>query len=154
MYKIRRAERENDLNYLIDIDTKSFEFAWFSERWEQVLVNNVVLVNTHWSTPVGFVVLRFHETYAQIVKFAVKPNHRKRGLASNLIDAAYRCTALKRCRQVQCMVPEPWLFADDQPSPLSRFLKRNQLIAKPPFIRNAFTFGGETMDGVRFVYPD
>lgn len=152
MYKIRRAERENDLNYLIDIDTKSFEFAWFAERWEQALTNNVVLVNTHWSTPVGFVVLRFHETYAQIVKFAVKPNHRQRGLASNLIDAAYRCAGLKRVRQVQCIVPEPWLFAED--NKLARFLQHNRLIAKPPYIRNAFTLGGETMDGVRFVFPE
>lgn len=152
MYRIRRAEPANDLNYLIDIDTKAFDRAWFAETWEQALTNNIVLVNTFWSTPVGFAVLRCHETYAQIVKFAVKSNHQRKGLGSNLIDAAFRFAALKRCRQVQTIVPEPWLFADDHR--IARFLQHNRLTAQKPFLRNAFTIGGEVMDGVRFVYPE
>ncbi|WP_437230140.1 GNAT family N-acetyltransferase [Planctomicrobium sp. SH661] len=141
MYRLRRATCRNDLDYLTDIDKRSFQRPWLIEHWEQALRTSWILVATYWGAPVGFLVARFNSIEASIIRFAVKPNHRHAGLAGTMIQ---HLEAVNHLKDVTCTVPESWVYADD--CKLARFFSHQRFLARS-VVRDCFA--GE--DGVCFV---
>jgi GNAT superfamily N-acetyltransferase len=146
-----RGSHYNDANYLLDIDLKCFEQAWSPDAW-QALGNSrdtVISVATNFGTPVGFAVLRIEQRDVVILKMAVKPVARRKGVSRRLLDAARQFATENHAEWLRITVPESTIYPG--PNNLSDWLKAIGFKAITPFIKDHFNVYGETEDGVQFI---
>lgn len=89
--KIRGAT-EKDLSSLISIAQESFPVPWspksFLEEFENS--NSLVKVAEINGELVGFLILRIIQDEAEVLYLAVKPSHRGKGIATELLRSALR----------------------------------------------------------------
>lgn len=130
MYRRQRQLRRADIDYLVKIDQDCFEKPWRLEHWEQALRTDSVMVATFWGTPVGYILWRGDT----VVRFAVKRNHRRKGLATNLFNALKQ----KGLSEINALVPEGRLYADG--CAVAKFLMFNVFIARAPIENETVRF--------------
>jgi [ribosomal protein S18]-alanine N-acetyltransferase len=73
---------------VLDIDRRSFEQSWDDAAFlDQLRQRNVISMSAvHGDRIVGFVVYRLHRTFIEVVRMAVAPEHRRRGVGSAILD--------------------------------------------------------------------
>jgi GNAT superfamily N-acetyltransferase len=124
MYETRHAGPD-DFRWVLDIDFKSFHEPWIPAEWQSPDLS--VGIATCTSTPIGFSAFVLREKkgvkFADLYKIAVKREHRRKGLATQLLNDIVKCAGFTGARYIQTVVPEhlcvpdtvidvtPWLAA-------------------------------------------
>ena len=76
-----------DMPEVLDIENRSFEFAWTEEDFIRCLRqrNCIGLVAEHDERVVGFMIYELHKNRLHILNFAVHPEFRRRGVARGMV---------------------------------------------------------------------
>jgi len=76
-----------DMPEVLDIENRSFEFAWTEEDFIRCLRqrNCIGMVAEHDERVVGFMIYELHKNRLHILNFAVHPEFRRRGVARGMI---------------------------------------------------------------------
>ena len=76
-----------DMPEVLDIENRSFEFAWTEEDFIRCLRqrNCIGMVAEHDERVVGFMIYELHKNRLHILNFAVHPQFRRRGVARGMI---------------------------------------------------------------------
>jgi ribosomal-protein-alanine N-acetyltransferase len=76
-----------DMPEVLDIENRSFEFAWTEEDFVRHLRqrNCIGMVAEHDERVVGFMIYELHKNRLHILNFAVHSDFRRRGVASGMI---------------------------------------------------------------------
>jgi len=76
-----------DMPEVLDIENRSFEFAWTEEDFIRCLRqrNCIGMVAEHDERVVGFMIYELHKNRLHILNFAVHPDFRRRGVARGMI---------------------------------------------------------------------
>ena len=76
-----------DMPEVLDIENRSFEFAWTEEDFIRCLRqrNCIGMVAEHDERVVGFMIYELHKNRLHILNFAVHSDFRRRGVASGMI---------------------------------------------------------------------
>ena len=149
---IRRATL-NDANQLLDIDIKCFETAWTVEEWSKVGHSQeyALSVATNFGTPIGFAVFTKNEDSIEVVKLAVKPAYRRKGVSLLLLNAGVDYATSRNIGKLSIIVPESTVYPGERNT--SDWLASVGFQAEKPFLKNHFTSYGEPEDGVSFTMP-
>lgn len=98
--KIRQLE-ERDLSQVIEISKESFTIPWSSRSFQQEMHSQVSTLKVFEidGEVAGFIVYRVILDEAEILSIAVKPDKRKRGIATELLKNALEdiCKRAKIC---------------------------------------------------------
>jgi len=159
-----RGGKSDDANDLLDIDIKCFESAWAPEEWARIghSPEYAISVATYYGTAVGFGIFRRAKDSVdvEIVKIAVKAQHRRHGIANMLIGAASeygRAVSVKSVKLANkppvmfIIVPESTIYPG--PANTSEWLAKSGFKAVKPFLKKHFTAYGDAEDGVKFTAP-
>jgi ribosomal-protein-alanine N-acetyltransferase len=78
---------KREMPEVLSIDRRGFEFPWLEEDFTRRLgkCNVICMVARHGENVVGFMVYEMHETRLHILKFAVCPKCRRRGVGNQMI---------------------------------------------------------------------
>lgn len=148
-----RASEPKDAHYLLDIDIKCFDYAWLPSEWRIVAQHCVACVATWNGTPIGMAIFgKNADGDVQVVKLAVKPAYRHRGIATGLMRNCALYAREIHAPRLVLLVPESWL-CPGQPGDISGWLVKLGFRAHKPLLRNQFTFYGQSEDGVLFSLP-
>ena len=148
-----RASESKDAHYLLDIDIKCFDYAWFPSDWRIVAKHCVACMATWNETPIGMAVFgKNSDGDVQVVKVAVKPAYRNRGIATGLLRNCVLYARELHAPRLLILVPESWL-RPGEPGDISGWLVNLGFRATKPLLRNQFTFYGQSEDGVLFSLP-
>ena len=76
-----------DMPEVLDIENRSFEFAWTEEDFIRCLRqrNCIGMVAEHDERVVGFMIYELHKNRLHILNFAVHPDFRRRGVARGMV---------------------------------------------------------------------
>jgi len=76
-----------DMPEVLDIENRSFEFAWTEEDFIRCLRqrNCIGMVAEHDERVVGFMIYELHKNRLHILNFAVHPEFRRRGVARGMV---------------------------------------------------------------------
>jgi len=76
-----------DMPEVLDIENRSFEFAWTEEDFIRCLRqrNCIGMVAEHDERVVGFMIYELHKNRLHILNFAVRPEFRRRGVARGMV---------------------------------------------------------------------
>lgn len=76
-----------DMPEVLEIEERSFEFAWTEEDFIRCLRqrNCIGMVAEHDERVVGFMIYELHKNRLHILNFAVHPEFRRRGVAGSMI---------------------------------------------------------------------
>lgn len=76
-----------DMPEVLDIENRSFEFAWTEEDFIRCLRqrNCIGMVAEHDERVVGFMIYELHKNRLHILNFAVHPGFRRRGVARGMV---------------------------------------------------------------------
>lgn len=153
-YFIVRVAVPADANSILDIDIKCFETAWTPDEWSRVGFTKgyAVITVTDRGIPVGVAVFQHDQEHKalRIEKVAVKPLHRRMGVARRLLDSTIQLAEKWPVNSLSIVIPESTVYPG--PDNLSLWLKASGFEAKE-FIKKCFTSYGETEDGVKFTAP-
>lgn len=145
MSNIRRPQ-VGDLNFLLDIDLKCFEDNLSLDEW-RIFFDDASYKMLTWiiqAVPVGFII--WQENI--IVRLAVKPVYRHRGVGSQLLSFVENRLIQQRHQIVMIDVPES-LCCPGKPVDVSSWLLKRGYQAE--FLHKAATvFCGHTEDLVHF----
>lgn len=146
-----RGQSPNDVNYLRDIDLKSFEAPWSDEQWTDLGLqgSTAISVATNYGTPVGFGVFRIEQRDVVALKIAVKPVARRQGVSRRLLDAGRQFAKENQAEWLRITVPESTIYPG--PYSLQPWLEASGFKAITPFLKNHFTVMGQPEDGVSFI---
>lgn len=150
-----RGFRANDTNDLIDIDLKCFVEGWSPEEWNKRSYDASygITIATYYGNPVGFILFKQGLAQAiEIVKLAVKREHRLRGVSRDLLTSATAYAITKQATSIAIVIPENQVTLSGDNN-LTPWLKKLRFKAETPFLKDHFRLYGELEDGVRFSCP-
>lgn len=78
----------NDRPYIMDIDQKSYDLPWEADYWNLVnatRARHVIVATDEKNIPLGFAVYELQGNRAELVKVAVNPRYRLKGVATALV---------------------------------------------------------------------
>jgi GNAT superfamily N-acetyltransferase len=141
-----------DVNYIKDIDMKSYQYPWPYEHWITLGEDETY----HWCVaakgvePVGFAVWQDHPHAVEIHRLAVKPADQGEGTGTSLMD--YVCGYAKDCffNRVVVVVPEINCLPGD-PDDVSGWLAMQGFKAEPPILKDHVCRYGTLIDCYTFV---
>ena len=138
-----RSPTLHDLNRIVDIDLKCFEFGYTVSQWRGLIIqtNSLMLVVEIQQEPVGFVL--FSES-GEIFKIAVKPKYQKQGLGTLLLTHTVVNRVKMGCNKLTFVLPET-LYK------LSSWLLRNKFKCVK-LLRDQVAWCGKMEDGFLFEY--
>jgi GNAT superfamily N-acetyltransferase len=146
-----RPATARDINYLMDIDLKCYEYPLDYSAWRVYITSPDIelLVATIEAAPIGFIVF----TKTEILRLAVKAAYRKEGTGSRLINNALDSARQAGGDKLDIIVPETSCLPG-HPDDVSAFLMGNNFVAKPPIIEGIFEMYGRPVDGYCFESPE
>jgi N-acetylglutamate synthase-like GNAT family acetyltransferase len=146
---IRKPEPQ-DLNYILDIDLKSFEDNWSYNTWRETLYDPRygVLIGTYKGLPVGFVVWFGGTKEGLITRLGVKPVYQQKGVGTQLLDAVEVILSQQGIKEVHFPVTES-LCTPGQPYDVSRWLTKRKYRASG-LIRGSGIYCGVKEDEIIF----
>jgi GNAT superfamily N-acetyltransferase len=151
-----------DVNYLKDIDLKSYQYPWGIEEWRKLQSDGDrrACVAVHGAEPIGFVVLLdkpekrhhpFHdETTLEILKLGVKPASRGQGAGTQLLRFVEEAALDGGFDKVALVVPEI-KCVPRHPDDVSQWLLKRGYRAEIPILKDYFKMYGQLVDGFRFT---
>jgi ribosomal protein S18 acetylase RimI-like enzyme len=146
---IRSAIRD-DLQHLFDIDLKCFDIPWTIDEWKYCGGGeSLVHVATVDLTPVGMVIYHPAECLS-IVKLAVKPQFRLRGISRLLLEHCVRCANDNGSQRISITVPETIIYCTDTDN-ISPWLDKLHFYATTPLLKDHYDIYGRLEDGIVFT---
>lgn len=149
-FTIRVADWK-DIDTLMDIDLKCFDFPWNPAYWGRRFEESqmALIVDTSDGVPAGLLMGELLEDGLVIEKIGVKPAYRRQGASRLLLDACDDLT-------IQCpespmdhiVIPEPWLYRDS-PDCIAPWLKAVGFKARLPYLKDYYCINGVDFDGVK-----
>ena len=102
-----------DMADVLEIERASFEFAWSEEDFLCCLRqrNCIGIVAEHNQQAVGFMIYELHKSRLRILNFAVKPEHRKQGVATQMVNRLIDKLSQQRRKEILLEVRETNLAA-------------------------------------------
>lgn len=152
LYHFRQAD-VRDTTDLVDLDVKSFDYAWSPSEWASKINDrkHIVIVASYYGTVIGFAVLRIAPTKTFVLdKLAVRKEHRRRGIGARFLKHATGEAAKRGSTHLVCIIPENQIYPTEVNITLPWLIK-NKFKGTKPFIKAYFTSCGETEDGVKFT---
>jgi ribosomal protein S18 acetylase RimI-like enzyme len=162
MKPIIREATWMDRTQLIDIDIKCFDDVWPSEDWVHWMKEDrVVFISEIYSpTPgvfpqlVGFVACILLSDGIAIEKIGVKPNHRRQGVAADLLyEINHKAESREWPHVVTLTVPETFL-SPGCPDDISGWIIKSGFKAKTPLQPDYFYINGDSIDGVPCLFEN
>lgn len=156
-----RRGGSRDVNYIKDIDMKSYQYPWPHERWVTLSKDETYYwcVASRDVEPVGFAVwrdiqfevprLKFTPTIS-IERLAVKPFDRGEGIGTALLSYIYEYAEDHFFNRVVTVVPEINCLPGD-PDDISAWLLLQGFKAERPILRNCAYRYGEFVDCYLFA---
>jgi ribosomal-protein-alanine N-acetyltransferase len=113
-----------DMNEVLDIERRSFEFPWFEEDFVRCLRqrNCIGMVAEHGERIVGFMIYELHKSRLHILNFAVAAEARRRGIGQQMIQKLIGKLSSERRTRITLEVRETNLDAQ-------LFFKENNFLA-------------------------
>lgn len=148
MMPIIRGAQARDINYLIDIDIKSYHFPWSVNKWRKFAENKVcsILLATIKAEPIAVCAWRKSGKVAEILRLGTKPAYRGLGAASLLLNVMES----PELQEVTMIVPEINCFPG-HPDDVSAWLLLRGYQATVPILKKHFHMYGKQYDGFKFV---
>lgn len=153
MYEIRAAT-ETDLHYLIDIDVKCFYRSWEVEKWKSlILADTIAYVLSYRTVPAGFVSFSKGEfdgkPCLRISKLAIKPNHRGRNFASEMLNHVIKYAQSHSLNSIVFTIGEDLIF-NSGPYNIQEWVQKVgfKAVGITPDID---ILHGESIDGINYV---
>ena len=151
---IRRAQ-VRDVNALLDIDLKSYDYPWTITKWREISGDEdyTLLIATLKAQPVSMCVWRRRKDAAdcaEIVKLATKPRNQGQGLAAlllNRVEGNMRSAGIKKA---VFAVPEIKCFPG-HPDDVSAWLLARKYKPVKPILRDEYCMYGSMCDGFQFA---
>lgn len=145
-----RDGQPRDTNYLKDIDLKSYHYPWGGDKWKLLdEKDHSVCLAIEALKPVGFVIWKGEKALDCILRLAVKPQNRGRGIGTMLLDRVFSAARVKRFREISTVVPEIHCLPG-HPDDVSQWLLAYGFLARPPIIKEYAQMYGELVDGFQF----
>jgi len=145
-----------DVNYVRDIDLKSYQYPWDYDQWKVVGESKT----HHWcvaikeAQPIGFAVWEDSpKGYADAVKLlrlGVKPAYRGLGAGMQLLDYVLDYAEDSSFKRFLTIVPEIYCLPG-HPDDVSEWLLHRGLHAVPPIVKEHAYMYGEWVDGFIFT---
>jgi GNAT superfamily N-acetyltransferase len=150
MIEYRAIERK-DAHYLIDIDLKCFDYPWLPSDWRDISNTCFGTVATYRGTPIGMIVFKVG-CYGdiEVLKIAVKPTFRNRGIGKRLLFHAICYGQTVQASHLVLVIPETQINPGHT-NDLSKWLSQLHFRAQAPLLRNHYRQYGEDVDGVVFT---
>lgn len=149
-----RVARANDINHVVDIDLKSYDYPWPVEKWRKFIVDPtcITILASFKAEPVGVCVWQKKPAVdeAEILKLATKPAHRNKGVATFLLNAVQMTAIDYGLKLVTIIVPEINCFPG-HPDDVSQWLLEQGYKAITPILKNHFYMYGKKCDGFKFT---
>ncbi|MHC4188381.1 MAG: GNAT family N-acetyltransferase [Planctomycetota bacterium] len=150
-----RSAQVRDVNYLADIDLKSYDYPWPIDKWRRLAIDPtcVILLASFTVEPIGFCVWeKKPETKeATILRLATKPIYRSMGVASLLLEASECGAKENELQTMTFIIPEIKCFPG-QPDDVSQWLLNRGYRAGPPILKDYFYMYGADCDGFIFTH--
>ncbi len=150
---IRRAQ-VRDVNSLLDIDLKGYDYPWTIAKWREISNDEdyTLLIATLKVQPVSMCVWRGRpsEGGAEIIKLATKPYYRGQGFATlllNRVESDMRSAAIK---EAVFTVPEIKCFPG-HPDDVSAWLMARKYRPVKPILKDKYCMYGSMCDGFQFA---
>lgn len=156
MIPLLRPALGNDVNFLIDIDLKCYDYPWSVDEWRLLALNPAcsVTLATINMEPVGFVAWGkvIAKKEAEILRLAVKPAYRNSGVGSLLLGSIEIEANEYGMQKIVLIVPEIHCFPNHR-NDVSQWLLTRGYKATKPILKNHFDMYGSKVDGFKFVGP-
>jgi GNAT superfamily N-acetyltransferase len=150
---IRNAQ-VRDVNSLLDIDLKGYDYPWTIAEWRDVSNNEdyTLLLATLKVQPVSMCVWRRKpgSERAEIVKLATKPYYQGQGFATLLLNRVERDMRSAAVREAVFTVPEIKCFPG-HPDDVSAWLMARKYKPVKPILRDEYCMYGSMCDGFQFA---
>jgi GNAT superfamily N-acetyltransferase len=141
-----------DVNYIKDIDLKSYQYPWPDESWFTLGDEETHhwCVATRRAEPIGFAVWQDHPQAVELHRIAVKPPEQRKGVGTQLVK--YVCDyAKERYRgRIVTVVPEINCLPND-PDDVSGWLLKLGFKAEAPILRDHVRRYGRLVDCYTFA---
>ena len=144
MIKIRKPE-VTDINALLDVDLKATDDPWTIDHWRGACVNNDTYISlaTYFNEPVGFVICN---TTGRILKIAVKPTFRNKGIGTRLIEVVKYWATENNILGLGIVVPESLCYNND----MCKWLNKQGFLAGG-ILKDGAKYYGTVEDGFLFL---
>lgn len=151
-----REVAQRDINHLLDIDIKCFDYCWTAEDWRMVASSQHVkiLIASWYGTPLGFVVTEpckgeNDETpYLSMPKLAVKPSFRGRGIGTKLLSKVWSRAFELNLPRITTVVSET--MCDPTQIPNSATWLTKMQFKSTGIVRQFVRMYGQHEDGYKF----
>jgi ribosomal-protein-alanine N-acetyltransferase len=102
-----------DMPEVLNIEEASFEFPWSEDDFIRCLRqrNCIGMVAEHDEQVVGFMIYELHKTRLHVLNFCVSPEHRRRGVGSQMISKLVSKLSHQRRTRIMLEVRETNLSA-------------------------------------------
>jgi N-acetylglutamate synthase-like GNAT family acetyltransferase len=150
---IRHAQ-VRDVNSLLDIDLKGYDYPWTISEWRDISNNEeyTLLIATLKGQPVSMCVWRHKagDERAEVVKLATKPYYQGQGFATLLLKRVERDMRSAAVKEAVFIVPEIKCFPG-HPDDVSAWLLGREYKPIKPILKDEYCMYGSKCDGFQFA---
>lgn len=148
MLPVIRGAQTRDINYLVDIDIKSYHFPWSVDKWRKFTVDKTcaILLASVKAEPMAVCAWKKCGNNAEIMRLATKPAFRNLGAATALLYAMES----SELQEIVIVVPEINCFPG-HPDDVSKWLLARDYRAVAPILKDHFHMYGKYYDGFKFT---
>ena len=102
-----------DMSQVLQIEQASFKFRWSEDDFVRCLSqrNCIGMVAEQDDKVVGFMIYELHKDYLHVLRFAVRPNHRRRGVGAQMVAKLVSKLSSSRRTRINLEVRETNLAA-------------------------------------------
>lgn len=151
---IRHAQ-VRDVNYLADIDLKSYEYPWPIEKWRTLAADPtcIILIASFKAEPISVCAWQKKPAVdeAEILRLATKPTFRNMGIGTLMLRTTEAEARDNDLHELVIIVPEINCFPG-HPDDLSCWLVARDFHAVTPILKDQFYMYGKSCDGFKFTH--
>lgn len=151
---IRNAQ-VRDVNSLLDIDLKGYDYPWTITKWREVSNDGdfVLMLAMLKVQPVAMCVWnrKAENGRAKIIKLATKPYYQDQGFATLLLNRVERDMRSAGIEEAAFTVPEIKCFPG-HPDDVSQWLVKRGYKPVKPILKDRYRMYGSPCDGFQFAH--
>lgn len=149
-----RFAQVTDINSLLDIDLKSYDYPWTINKWRDVSNDEdyILLIASLKVQPVSMCVWRRKAggERAEIIKLATKPYYQRQGFATLLLNKVENDMRSAAIREAVITVPEI-KCVPGHPDDVSAWLLSHKYKPVKPILKDEYCMYGSVCDGFQFA---